>query len=119
MISRLISARISEERMFDNSVSASKPWIALRSCANSIVYSAFRARDPAVTETFSMLNAISGKATLEALPNASAWFVDIASPKLYAPFAALLDKAGTVPTCLSPKVLAFATTDANEVLASL
>ena len=41
MTSRLISARISVERMFASSASAFRPWIALRSCASSKEYSSF------------------------------------------------------------------------------
>ena len=63
--------------MLLNSVSASKPWIALRSCASSIVYSAFNARDFAVTETFSIEKAISENAFVVASPKASPVAVDI------------------------------------------
>ena len=81
--SRLISAKISVVKMFDNSVSASKPWIAFKSCASSIVYSAFKARDLAVTVTLSIVNAISGNALPPLSPKASAVAVDIPSAKLY------------------------------------
>ena len=72
MTSRLISARISADRMLDSSVSASRPWMAFRSCASSSEYSAFRARDLAVTETFSIENAISGNRVVVEEPRASA-----------------------------------------------
>ena len=59
--SLLISARISLERMFASSDSASRPWIALRSCASSNVYSALSALDFAVTVYFSIVKDISAK----------------------------------------------------------
>ena len=58
--------------MFDNSVSASRPWIAFKSCASSSEYSAFKARDCAVTVTFSIENAICWNAVLPSEPKYSA-----------------------------------------------
>ena len=46
-------------RMFASSDSASRPWIAFKSCANSKVYSALSALDFAVTVDFSIVNDIS------------------------------------------------------------
>ena len=69
--SLFISARISEERILASSVSASRPCIALRSCASSIVYSALRARVTAVTVCFSIENAISPNALVPESPSAS------------------------------------------------
>ena len=60
--SRLISARISVERMLASSDSASKLWIAFRSCASSIVYSALRPRVLASTTAFSIVKPMSPKA---------------------------------------------------------
>ena len=76
--SRLISAKISDCRMFANSDSASRPCTARRSCANSVVYSAFSARDFADTVTFSIENAIS--AIVVPSPRSSAVPVSIPVP---------------------------------------
>ncbi len=54
--------------------------VALRSCANSIVYSAFRALDLAVTVDFSIENAISANELPLASPRASAAAVVIPVP---------------------------------------
>ena len=73
MTSRLISARISVERMFASSASAFRPWIALRSCASSKEYSAFESSVTlAVTVTFSIENAISLEMLLAPSPSPSA-----------------------------------------------
>ena len=81
--SLLISARISADRILANSPSASKPWTALRSCASSIVYSAFSALDLAVTVAFSIVKAISPKfpSPVSPTPNLSAAAVDKPEPK--------------------------------------
>ena len=94
--SLLISERISEERIFDNSVSASRPWIAFKSCASSIEYSAFSALDLAVTLCFSIENAISEKLE-DPSPNSSAAVVVIAIPVTYGPGELSLRTAGLVP----------------------
>ena len=58
--------------MFASSVSASRPCIAFKSCASSIVYSAFNARVTAVTVCFSIEKAISANTLVDELsPNAS------------------------------------------------
>ena len=112
--SRLISAKISVERMLANSCSASKPWTAFKSCASSIVYSAFKARLLAVTAIFSMENAISWNWLPAPSPNASACAVVIPVPRVYSVPA---DKsAGEEPVCVTAFV---PLTEENAVLASL
>ena len=68
--------------MLLNSVSASKPWIAFKSCANSNEYSAFNARLSAVTVTFSIEKAICLKAAPAESPNVSATDVGIPIPEV-------------------------------------
>ena len=118
--SRLISDKISAESIFANSVSASRPWIALRSCANSEEYSAFNARDLAVTATFSISKAISAiglvsktgsiaavvslDTTCSAPPFASALAVVIPVPVVKLPSTSPPDKLSGLPVASAPCV---------------
>ena len=66
--------------MLASSPSASSPWTALRSCANSIVYSAFKALDLAVTVDFSIEKAISPKEPSPDSPTPNLSAADVARP---------------------------------------
>ena len=80
--SRLISARISVERIFASSSSASNPCTAFISCASSTEYFAFNARDLASTVSFSISNPISLNAGFPSEPNSSAAWVVIPEPEV-------------------------------------